>query len=159
MTYKASNPPKDPEIQRWFQALGPPPSGQAPPDLRVKVWARITQRRARHGVLAWVPALAHPAWAAALAIVLVLSIGLNVWWSILGVGHMADRGLSEPSPAGRLHTYRFQAEMTRIHNLGAVVAAAPPLQEPSMVVGFTPQAARSDFFRIGTLYAEALAAL
>jgi hypothetical protein len=35
------DPPKDPEIHRWFQALGPPPVGQAPPDLGAKVRARI----------------------------------------------------------------------------------------------------------------------
>jgi hypothetical protein len=160
------DPPKDPEILGWFHALGPPPAGQAPPDLCVKVWARIAQRRARRGVLAWVPTLAHPGWAAALALVLVLSVGLNVWWGVLSFGPrppgarpVADRSLSDLSAAGRLRTYRFQAEMTRIHDLGAVVAAAPPLQDPTVVMGFTPQAALTDFFRIGTLYAEALATL
>jgi hypothetical protein len=146
--------------------LGPPPEGQAPPDLRVKVWARIAQQRAQRGVSAWVPTLGRPAWAAALALVLVLSVAFNVWWGVLSFGprppgarHVADSLLSDLSDAGRLRTYRLQAEMTQIHDLGTVVAAAPPLQEPAAVVGFTPQVARTSFFRIGTLYAEALAAL
>ena len=160
------DPPKDPEILSWFHALGPPPAGQAPPDLRVKVRARIAQRRARLGVSAWGPALGRPAWAAALALVLILSVGLNVWWGVLSFGprppggrHVADGLLNDLSTAGRLRTYQFQAGMSRLRDLGAVVAAAPPVQEPAAVVGFTPQAARTDFFRIGTLYAEALAAL
>lgn len=160
------DPPKDSEILGWFHALGPPPGGQAPPDLHVKVWARIAQQRARRGVLAWVPALGRPGWATALALVLVLSIGLNVWWGVLtfgprppGARRVADGSLSDLSAAGHLRTYRFQAEMPRLHDLGPVVAAAPPLQEPAAVVGFTPQVVRTAFFRIGTLYAEALAAL
>src|SRR5262245_38521726 len=92
--------PKDPEILGWFHTLGPPPVGQAPPNLRVKVWARIAQQRARRGVFAWVPALGRPVWAVALA--LVLSVGLNVWWGVLSFGprppgarHAADSSLSD----------------------------------------------------------------
>jgi hypothetical protein len=102
----------------------------------------------------------------ALTLVLVLSVGLNVWWGVLSFGprppgtrHVADGSRSNLSAAGHLRTYRFQAEMARLHDVGTVVAAAPPLQEPAAVVGFTPQVVRTAFFRIGTLYAEALAAL
>ena len=160
------DPPKDPEIFGWFHTLGPPPEGQASPDLRVKVLARISQQRARRRMFAWMPAVGNPAWAAALAIVLVVSLGLNVWWGIQGFGlrspgdrRAAETRLGDLTAAGDLRTYRFQAEMPRVQALGTVVAASPPLQEPAAVVGFTPQAASPAFFRIGTLYAEALAAL
>jgi hypothetical protein len=49
--------------------------------------------------------------------------------------------------------------MPRAKELGTFVAAHSALQEFPPVVGFTPQAARTTFFRIGTLYAETLAAL
>jgi hypothetical protein len=65
----------------------------------------------------------------------------------------------DPSTAGRLSTYRFQVGMPRAKELGTFVAAHSTLRESPAVVGFTPQAARATFFRIGTLYAEALAAL
>jgi hypothetical protein len=49
--------------------------------------------------------------------------------------------------------------MPRAPELGTFVAASPPAREPTPVVGFMPQAVRPIYFRIGTLYAEALAAL
>jgi hypothetical protein len=160
------DPPKDPEILGWFRTLGPPPTGQAPSYLQAKVRARIAQQRARRRMFAWMPSIERPAWATALAAVLVLSIGLNVWWGMQGFGlrspgarHMADTSLGDPGAAERLRTYRFQAEMPRGQALGPVVAARTPIPEPSAVVGFTPQAARQAFFRMGTLYADALAAL
>lgn len=161
-----ADPPKDPEIHRWFQTLGPPPMGQAPPDLRAKVRARIAQQQARRGVLAWVPRVAPPAWAAALAMGLVLSVGLNAWWGIRGFWlrpsgdhQVADTLPGDLGPAGRLRTYRFQVGMQRATELGTFVAAHSTLREPTAVVGFMPQGARIVYFRMGTLYAEALAAL
>jgi hypothetical protein len=160
------DPPKDPEILRWFQTIGPPPVGQAAPNLRAKVRARIEQHRARPRVFAWVSSRGSPAWAAALAMALVLSVGLNLWWGIQGFGfgspgarQVAGTRPGDLGAAGRLRTYRFQAEMPRVHALGPIVAAQTPVPEPAAVVGFTPQAARPAFFRMGTRYAEALAAL
>jgi hypothetical protein len=49
--------------------------------------------------------------------------------------------------------------MQHVKEIGTVVAAHPPVPERPAAVGFTPQAARTTFFRMGTLYAEALAAL
>jgi hypothetical protein len=160
------DPPKDPEVFGWFYTLGPPPEGQAPPDLRVKVLARIAQQRARRRMFAWMSSVGSPAWAAALAMVLVVSVGLNVWWGVRGFGPLlsghrqaADTSLGDLGTAGRLRTYRFQVEMARATALGTFVAAHPARWEPSAVVGFTPQAARTAYFRMGTLYAEALASL
>ena len=160
------DPPKDPEILNWFQTLGPPPQGQASPQLRAKVRARIAQLQARPGFFAWVPRLLSPAWGTALAMALVLSMGLNIWWGIRGVRLPPpdDRQATAPplgplNAAGRLRTYHFQREMAQAHLLGTLVAAQPARWEPSTVVGFIPQAARPTFFRIGTLYADTLAAL
>jgi hypothetical protein len=58
-----------------------------------------------------------------------------------------------------LSTYRFQVGMLRAKELGTFVAAHSALPAPPAVIGFTPQAGRTTFFRIGTWYAEALAAL
>src|SRR5712691_10796101 len=160
------DPPKDPELVHWFQTLGPPPMGQAPSNLRVKVRARIEQQRARRGVFAWMPSVGSPAWAVALAMVFVVSIGLNVWWGFTGFGprpsgtrQVADTSVGALGPAGHLRTYRFQVGMARAPEFGTFVAAHPALREPTAVVGFTPQAARTAYFRMGTRYAEALAAL
>jgi hypothetical protein len=160
------DPPKDPEIQRWFQDLGPPPEGQAPSDLRAKVLARIEEQRGRRGMFAWVSSVRSPAWAAALALVLVVSLGLNVWWAVLRFG-LRPPDTRPPlstvtgdfGSAGPLRTYRFQLGMARTKELGKLIAAQPARLYPTGVVGFTPQAARSTFFHMGTLYADALAAL
>jgi hypothetical protein len=159
-------PPKDPEIVRWFHAVGPPPTGQAPPHLRAAVRARIARHQAWPGPFAWLARVTHPAWVAALAMILALSVGLNVWWGVSGEGrhpsgarHAAETSVGDLSTAERLRTYRFQAAMQQVTALGPLVAAHAPGPAPAAVVGFTPQAARSAFFRIGTLYAEALAAL
>jgi tetratricopeptide (TPR) repeat protein len=66
-------------MQRWFQALGPPPEGQAPPDLRAKVRVRIEEHRARRGVFAWLRQGWSPTWATALAMGLLLSVSVNMW--------------------------------------------------------------------------------
>src|SRR5215813_11610378 len=139
------DPPKDPELVHWFQTLGPPPTGQAPSNLRVKVRARIAQQRARHSVFAWLPSMASPVWAAALAMIFVASVGLNVWWGIRGFGPLssgtrqaAETDVSALGPAGRLRTYRFQAGMARAPEFGTFVATYPALPEPTAVVGFTP---------------------
>jgi tetratricopeptide (TPR) repeat protein len=94
-----NDPPKDPELQRWFQALGPPPVGHPPPDLRAKVRARIEEQRARRGVFAWLRQGWSPTWATALATGLLLSVGMNTW---LGYEVLQQRQPSEtPSrPSG-----------------------------------------------------------
>lgn len=38
---------RDDDVRAWFQALGPPPRGQAPSDLRAHVQAQIAPRRRR----------------------------------------------------------------------------------------------------------------
>jgi hypothetical protein len=158
--------PRDPEILHWFRALGSPPRRQAPPDLRTKVLARITHQRARRGVWSWVPRMESRMWTAALAVALLLSVGLNLWWGIHalrgwlpGGPQVAETRRDDLDAAGQLSTYRFQVSMQRPTALGAVVAASPIGKAPSAVVGFTPHVARTTFFRMGTLYAETLAAL
>jgi hypothetical protein len=54
---------------------------------------------------------------------------------------------------------RFQRQIQPAQALGTFVAAHSALKEPAAFVAFTPQAARSAFVRLGTLYAEALATL
>ena len=160
------DPPKDPELRHWFQTLGPPPPGPVPPNLHVKVRARIAQHQARRGVFPWLPSMASPAWAVALAMVLVVSVGLNVWWGLRAFGphpagtpQGAHTSVGDLGSAWHLRTYWFQVGIARATALGAFVAAHPALPEPPAVRGFTPQAVRTAYFRMGTWYAEAVAAL
>jgi hypothetical protein len=97
-----------------------------------------------------------PAWAAALALVLVLSLGLNVWW---GLRYLEPHPPGDSARAGRLHVDQFQAGMADAKALGSLVAAHPARWDPTTVVGFTPQASRTAFVRMGILYADALAAI
>jgi anti-sigma factor RsiW len=147
-------------------ASGEPEVAQASPGLGARVLAWIDRKRARLGGFGWVPPLASPAWASALAAVLVLSLSLNLWWGFRGSGTRLPEGrqvagtmLGDGGAAGRLQIYRFQAGMQRVNELGTIVAAQSPVKEPAAVIGFTPQATRTTFFRMGELYAEALAAL
>ena len=165
--HNQDDPPKDPEILRWFQALGPPPVGHVPPNLRATVLARIEQQRERQGVLAWMALrVGTPAMTAALALGLLLSVGFNIWLGVQIFGarssdtpQVADSRLRALGATGTLAIYRFQTGLSRVKELGTFVAARSVPREPPGVVGFTPQAARTAFFRMGTLYADALAAL
>lgn len=161
-----TDPPKDPEIQRWFQALGPPPEGHVSPALRAHVRARIAQEQAQRGLGSWLPRLGIPQWGLALAAGLVLSLGLNVWWGLHTWGPQAPgvhQGTDARQEAGgatrRLLTYRLQSQIQHPQALGTFVAAHSALRDPAAIVAFTPSAARTTFIRLGTLYAEALATL
>jgi hypothetical protein len=95
-------------------------------------------------------------WATALAMLLVVSLGLNVWWGVLRFG---PRPAGDLDRAGRLGTFQFQAGMVRAKDLGTLIAAHPARWDPTTIAGFTPQAERTAFFGMGTLYADALAAV
>jgi hypothetical protein len=151
-------PPKDPEIQGWFQALGPPPVAQVSPALHAQVRARIAQQQVPWRLGVWLPRLV-------LAGVLALSLGLNLWWGhqVLGPQGAEVRSSStsgqERAAAAPLRTYRFQREIAHPHGVGAFVEAHPAWQAPPALATFTPYAARTLFVRLGVLYAEACATL
>jgi hypothetical protein len=150
-------PTHDPEIHRWFQGLGPPPAQQAPPYLHARVRARILSRRRRAGIGAWMGQFGHPLWATALTIVLILSLGANIWW---GLGGRA-REVPAVAEEGRSWTvYPFQAQLPPNEALQAAVAAHAAIEPEwigrSFVAGQDPRVA---FFRMGTIYTDALAAL
>lgn len=158
------DPPKDPEIQGWFQALGPPPVGQVSTALRTHVRARIAQEQAWLPIWSWLARRTVPAWAAVVAVGLLLALGVQVWRGIqwgqppLPGAHQAQPlALDVLGAARRLHTYRFQAELPHAATLGTLVAARPVLSAPPPAVGFAPQATRTAFVRIGMLFAEAVA--
>ncbi|MDH3603380.1 MAG: hypothetical protein OEU26_27525 [Candidatus Tectomicrobia bacterium] len=161
-----NDPPKDPDLQRWFQVLGKPPVAQEPPGARLRILARIEQHRKRRWGLSWLTDFATPALATGLAAGLLVSLGLNLWWGTHFFS--SDRQDTQSVVAIRterfdgttpLPTYRFQMRMKPSEELGTRVAERLPKAATAPVVGFTPQAQRTTFFRIGRLYADALAAL
>jgi hypothetical protein len=159
------DPPKDPEIQGWFRALGPPPAGLVSPALRAHVRARIAQEQARLPFWTWLVRRTVPAWTAIVAVGLLLALGVQVWRGLQQQGQPLLPGAHQATAldvlgaARRLHTYRFQVGLPHATALGTVVAARPVLSAPPPVVGFTPQAARTAYIRMGIIFAEALAAL
>jgi hypothetical protein len=160
---------QDPEILHWFQSLGPPPAGPAPPHLYARVQARLTQQQARWWRRLWLPyslPLRPPLWTATLAAALLLSLSLSIWWGVKVFTPLPSGSLPASVPlgehrraAGPLAAYRFQAAIQPANAPGLFLASYSPVREPVMVVGFTPQATRATFFQLGTLYAEALATL
>lgn len=160
------DPPKDPEIQGWFQALGPPPVGQVSPALRAHVRARIAQEQARVPIWTWLTHRTVPAWTAVVAVGLLLVVGMQLWRglqqgqpSLPGAHQATPTALDVLGAARRLHTYRFQAGLPHAATLGTLIAARPVLSVPPPAVGFTPQATRTAYIRMGILFAEAVAAL
>ncbi len=153
--HSRSDLPKDPEIQGWFHALGPPPVGQVSPTLQVHVRARIAQEQARLSLWTWLTRRTVPAWTAVVAAGLLLVLGVQAW-----------RGLQQEQPtlhglgaARRLHTYRFQVGLPHTTRLGAMVAAQTVLPPPLPMVGFTPQVTRTAFIRMGVLFADTVVTL
>jgi hypothetical protein len=143
----------DADIVRWFEALGPPPEGQVSPHLRTEVLTRIEQRRSQSGIWAWLPHGNAPLWRPALAVALLLSVGLNVWWGVY----------SRPTPPSwsqnALQAYRFLRAIRNPEQLGPLVTARSAFGARIVGLGFAPQNPRIVFFRMGTIYADALAAL
>ena len=161
-----ADPPKDPDVQRWFEALGPPPTAHEPPGARVRMLAQINHQRERRWRPSWWPAMLTPALATGLAAALLLSLGVNIWWG-RHIFKETSQGMQQvatthPEPfdtPSSLSTYRFQASMHQHAKLGPLVAARPLSDTLDTVVGFTPQAHYAIYFRMGMHYADALAAL
>jgi hypothetical protein len=161
------DPPKDPEVQGWFRALGPPPVGQGSPALRAHVRARIAQEQGRLSIWTWLVRRTVPAWTAVVAVGLLLALGAQVWHGWQQQGQPLLPGAHQATPtaldvlgaARRLHTYRFQVGLPHAATLGTLVAARPVLSAPPPAIGFTPQATRAAFVRIGVSFAEAVATL
>lgn len=156
-------PPKDIDIERWFQALGEPPVAQEPPGARFRMLARIEQRRKQRWGLSWLSPSATPALAIGFAAGLLLAFGLSLW-SGHGIFGLNRQGIQHVvATRTGLPTYRlptripFSKELTEA--LGTQVAKRIPDGTAAPVIGFMPQAQRTTFFRIGRRYADALAAL
>jgi hypothetical protein len=146
----------DADIRQWFAALGPPPTGQVSPHLHAKVLAQIEQRRAGRGLGGWLPPLWSPTWTVVCVAGLVLSLTLNVWWAV-------DRftaNVPDPDHEERpVSASRFLSGLQHPQALRSVVSARAAFGEQVIGLGFAPHDARLTFFRMGTLYADALAAL
>ena len=159
------DPPKDPEIHRWFQALGPPPVGQAPP-ICASTSGRGSNSNGR-GV-ACSPGC-HP-WGAPRGRRRWRRSSSSPWASMSGGESCASdhsrsgarQWLIPPGdlgPAGRLRTYRFQVGMAQPHDLGTLVAAHPARWDPTAVVGIYAASGAHRLFSHGHPVCDALAAL
>ncbi len=149
-------PPKDAEIERWFQALGEPPEAQEPPGARLRMLAQIEQRKHRWWGISWLPNLAAPSLAVGLAAGLLLALAFNLWQGTLPFG---PSGQSPQQVAASRTGLPPQIRMQPSDQLVATLAARIPDRAIVPVIGFMPHAQRTIFFRIGRLYAAALTAL
>src|SRR5262249_33217147 len=121
---------------------------------------------ARLPIWTWLARRTVPAWTAVVAAGLLLVLGVQLWYGLqqgrplLPGAHQAQpMALDILSAAHRPHTYRFQAALRHAATLGPLIAARPVLSAPPPAVGFTPQATRTAYIRMGLLFAEAVAAL
>ena len=150
-------PTHDPEVHQWFQGIEPPPARPVLPYLPGKVRARILHehRRVRFGT--WMRQLRYAVWGVALAACLVLSLGVNVW---LGLGRPTKNPYTVAEEERTSTVYRFQAQFPADASLQAAVASRKVTDPEWIGRGFASgQDLRVMSFRIGTLYADALAAL
>lgn len=153
-------------LVRLFKAARPSEEPRAPANFCARVLHKIEARRARRGLLGWMGGAFTPAWAPALAAALILSLGVNVWFS-LSVWESNGSGKQQVSEASReashggvpLNTYAFQAGIQSKMPLGALATEHPVLDAQATMFGFTGRPARANSFLIGALYAEALAYL
>src|SRR5947208_2104888 len=150
------------DLIRLFQAVRPP-EVQPPADFRAKVLTRIEQRRARHGLLDGLAPLLTPWWAPALAVMLLLSLSVNVWTGFRAFEQRtpASQQAAGPvlDPLGRvrpLQAYTFQAGIHSATDLGTLVTAHAVADDPAVAFGFATTSERARFFLLGTRYAEAL---
>jgi len=151
-------PTHDPEIHQWFQGLGPPAVQQAPPYLQAKVRARILNQQQQAGIGAWLGQLARPMWATALTALFVLSLGANIWWGL--EGRMEEGPKVADASARALTVYPFQSQFPQNEALQTAVTARATIEEKDIGRAFvSAQDRRVAFFRMGTVYADALAAL
>ena len=150
-------PTHDPEIQQWFRAIGSPPAQTASPYLQAKVRARILEKQTRPGLASWINFVVSPVWAGVLAAALVLSLSANVWWGLTG---QAPQEVQVASGMSSLPVYQFQTRMQHAAAVEpAMMAHVPVASEPVGRAFASHPDRRVAFFRLGTVYADALAAL
>lgn len=149
------------ELIRLLEMSRPQGELRAPADFRLKVLSRIERTPSRRGALSWLQVAFVPTWAPALtAALLVLSLGTNVWLgtrvletSKPAVNRLASEVGTLKEPMG---VHVFQRGLRPGVDLGALIAAQETELE-STSYGFAGEASGSKAFRLGTLYAEALA--
>src|SRR5215510_7086170 len=73
------------DLIRLFQAVKSP-EARLRSDFRAKVLTRVEQRRAHHGLLGGLTPLLTPWWAPALAVMLLLSLSVNMWMGFRAFG-------------------------------------------------------------------------
>lgn len=150
-------------LLRLLRTHRPPPERPVPPDFRANVWRRIEQRRTAYQPLAGLAQLLSPIAVPALAIGLICSIGLNVWWGMQRLAPQApdEQRAARSVPLWSSEAYTFLAAMPSTASLGSLVAAHTTLSDQPILFGFSPQAQHTKalWFRMGALYVEAMAAL
>jgi hypothetical protein len=153
-------------LMRGLRQMAVDPQAEVPADFHAAVMSRVrAQPLPRKRLQDWVGERLT-VWAPVFAIGLLLSLGVHVWQGIRpfwprqsAMPQTAEMPLGSHGIAGPLPTYQFQRAMQRPQQLAVVVVARESPKVPTAMVGFTPQVTRSTFVRLGTLYADTLAAL
>lgn len=164
--------PRDPVLEEAFEMLVR--HARAPLGFHARVMAHVEQQRARRRLFAWRRHGWSPAWALGLATGLLLSLALNGWLGYQTRSlqqQLVERApaLNHPSTtrdlltrldlrdsASFFNSALFQSSIQTETSLGALAAAHPAFEDRALSLGF---AARAEFYRVGALYAEALAYL
>src|SRR5437868_4241458 len=114
------------DLIRLFQAVKPP-EAQPPPDFRARVLTQVEQRRTRHGLFGGIIPLLTPWWAPVLAVMLLLSLSVNVWTGFWAFGQRSPDSQQAAGPVsnplGRekpLQAYTFQAGIHSTTDLGTL---------------------------------------
>jgi hypothetical protein len=115
-----------------------------------------------------VPKVSYRQWSLALAALLLLSLGWNVWLSYrtftrFSVGEKpvahGSRSLESPDRNVLFNTSQFQKGIQSATDLGTLATAHVALGQPSRILGLAPPARRATFVRLGVYYANLLAYL
>ena len=152
------------DIVRLFKAAQPMDEVRAPSDFHLKLMQKIAERRERPRAFAWIADWWQPAVIPALTALLVLSLGINAWFTartwwapepvVEQTANLQPVSFPQEGPAS---AHDFQTNMIHHADLGALVAANSTVEEQMVAFGFASKPAPARSYFLGTLYAEALA--
>ena len=173
MTRKAKghspNKADEAEVQSWFQTLEPLQPFSPSPQFRDKVFADMQQQlnSGRWGtrLAVWFSSMKiRPVMSGALAAGVILALSVAVWRGVTELEpHRLDHAPAvlgyQGNPNTLWPTYQFQQHLVRAAAPGSLVLDDTLFEMSHQAYGFASLPARTQFFRLGANYAQALVLL